>query len=111
MNNETAAIILAIGSLLTAIVTAAIALYNTRRTARKDELGLLRGEVERLAKRLEASDKRIEELEQENRTLHRQVATLGAENAALRAVLQTHGIEVPVLPAIGGGQPCPDHED
>lgn len=81
------------------------------RSARKDEMQLLRDEVERLSKRLESSDKHIQDLEAENRALHRQVAQLGAENIALRAVLQAHGIEVPVLPPIGNGQPCPDVED
>jgi predicted nuclease with TOPRIM domain len=77
-------LLIAINVLFTGIILGSVQIYNSRRTARKDDLEWLRGEVARLNLRLENQDKEIDGLRLENSTLHRQMIQLMDENEQLR---------------------------
>jgi hypothetical protein len=92
-------LVIAISALITGLLSAGGAYINHRRGARKDEVVMLREEVERL-------QKRVTELERDNdgwRTrydeLYNDLLTSRRENAWLRVVLERNGITVPALPA------------
>lgn len=106
-------ILIAVGGVLTAaagVVAAFVTLFNARKSARKDELALLRDEVGRLADRQAKSDARIDELMAENTKLHREVSVLRAYNYTLVAILRMHNIEVPPMPRLEAADCPPEAE-
>ncbi len=103
-------LLIAVNVLFTGIVVALVQLYNSRRTAikedndskrlaRKDEVESLRAEVTRLSQQVEDMSKRNSELRTDNDSLHEDIIYIKQENAWLRQVLMIHQIEVPPMPA------------
>jgi len=82
------ALIVALGGLLAALGGFVGALWAARNTARKSEVELLRGEVQRLSTALKSRDDQIEDQ-------YDQIGLLREENLLLRSTLHKHGIEVP----------------
>jgi chromosome segregation ATPase len=123
MGND-AALLTAIGGLLTAIVAALISVANYRRGARKDALALANEQIALLNKQVGALradydalwrsfqkereaweveqnrlNKRIENIERQNEELLNQVSCLERERGWLKFNLDQKGIEVPPMPA------------
>ena len=107
-------LLVAIGGILTALGTSGIAWYNARRSARKDLVATLQGEIERLNARLvkweEVGAKRDEQresllrrvltLETDNATLRQRVTNLESENVLLRqrvVILETENASLKML--------------
>lgn len=83
--------ILALGALVTAVATALGTFVAARKSARKDEVTMLRDEVARL-------QERIDHQTVENMSLHKEVIYLQKKNAWLLIVLGQHNITVPEMP-------------
>ena len=86
-------IILALSALMTAIVTGVISIITSRKSARKDEVQLLREEVARLQKRISDLEKEKEDWQTKYDQLHEEVILLRDENSELRAILKSNHIE------------------
>ena len=107
-----AAFLIALGGVITAMVAMFPALsalnqsratarrmdVETRLTAHKDEVELLRAEVARLSCRVDDLSTANAKLQVENLSLQRKVLVLEMENTWLRRELRSHGIEIPPLP-------------
>jgi len=106
------AIIISIGSLLTALGGVAAGWRNARTAAKRsevtnkklaqsvkqDEMDLLRGEVTRLQERLAANEARFAVYENERVSMRAEIVFLQRENAWMKLCVAKSGISVPPMP-------------
>jgi len=121
-------LLVAIGGILTALITGGLSWYNARHAAKKDLVNFLQGEIERLTKRIVALEQetdtkdkeyemlrqRVFALESDNATLNQKIITLEAENVRLIAqnkelqrkvkVMEKHLKDVGMSEVMKGGE-------
>lgn len=94
----TAELVLSVSGFITAVLAAIGALYSSRRSARKDEVTLLREEVARLQRRVSELSASEAAWRTGYAKLYGVVLHQAQENAWLRIVLAQHHIDIPPMP-------------
>ena len=89
-------LILAISAFFTAMVTAIITLIQSNKTAKKDEVALLRDEVKRLQERVGNLEKEKAEWMEKYDKLHNENVKLREEKSDLLQILRNNGIELEI---------------
>jgi hypothetical protein len=100
MANLTPELILALGGFITGILAFISSSLASKRAAKKDEVVLLREEVERLQNKNILLDCDLNKLRADYKLLFGEVLALRAENIWLKTLLVNKGVEIPPIPEV-----------